>query len=274
MRLVTDAFDRAYWGDASVTSIARDVGLVIPSSFALFAFRCSIMTAFVTISPFYRVGTHWFQHQWTACSSRVFAGTRGSAFLVSGRRGVTGSVAVRRARSTPRASRFSTQPRMTIKEGEAFPKGAFGIMKDGAPGEIPTDQVFRGQTIVICGVPGAFTGTCNARHLPGFVNLAEAFQAAGAKVACLATNDAFVMDAWMKMRNAEGKIMPLSDGDASLLKQMGLVFDTGKFGGVRGVRFSMIVKDGIVKKVNVEEGGKFTEKSTAETVLQQLKSMS
>jgi peroxiredoxin len=162
---------------------------------------------------------------------------------------------------------------MTIKVGDKFPSGTFGVMRNGAPAEISTDEVFKGQTVVICGVPGAFTGTCNARHLPGYVDLADKFREQGAKVACLATNDAFVMDAWMKMRNAEGKVMPLSDGDASLLKQMGLIWDTGKFGGVRAMRFSMIVQDGVVKALNVEQGGAFTEKSAADTALVQLKNL-
>ena len=144
-------------------------------------------------------------------------------------------------------------------------------MKDGKPTEISTDDVFKGKTVVVCSVPGAFTGTCNARHLPGFVNLADQFRSAGADVACLATNDPFVMEAWMKMRGAEGKVIPLSDGNASLLQQMGLTVDTGKFGGVRSRRFSMIVKDGVVKKLNVEDGTSFTDASSAETALEQLK---
>jgi peroxiredoxin len=205
--------------------------------------------------------------RWVQSLRRPFAANRPCLHDPSAR------PAIGATRRHPTSRREYTNTHMMIKVGDKFPSGTFGIMKNGAPSEITTDEVFKGQTVVICGVPGAFTGTCNARHLPGYVNLADKFHELGAKVACLATNDAFVMDAWMKMRNAEGKVIPLSDGDASLLRQMGLTFDTAKFGGVRAVRFSMIVQDGIVKALNVEQGGAFTEKSAAETALEQLKAL-
>lgn len=241
-----------------------------------------VMNAFVSIPLGLRAGPAFYQsncfaHQFSSIKSGV-----SGDFLGHARQGLSqyaGRFSIGRAflPGTFTAQRGVTRPfsnlRMMIKVGDKFPSGKFGVMRNGAPAEVSTDEVFKGQTVVICGVPGAFTGTCNARHLPGYVDLADKFRELGAKVACLATNDAFVMDAWMKMRNAEGKVMPLSDGDASLLQQMGLTWDTGKFGGVRAVRFSMIVDDGVVKALNVEQGGAFTEKSAAETALSQLKAM-
>lgn len=205
------------------------------------------------------------------CGARAIQGASSRARDPFTRTALLGaSLRPRAPPAPPAASSSGVAGVKAVSAGDRFPSGSFGVLKDGSPSEVSTDQVFSDKTVVICGVPGAFTGTCNAKHLPGFVELVDQFRAKGAEVACLATNDAFAMDAWMKMRMADGKVMPLSDGDASLLKQMGLVMDTGKFGGVRSVRFSMIVQDGVVKKVNVEEGGKFTDASSAETALSQL----
>lgn len=120
-------------------------------------------------------------------------------------------------------------------------------------------------------VPGAFTPTCSAQHLPGFVDNADALKAKGVDtIACMAVNDAFVMDAWGKDRGVGDKIVMLGDGNADFTKKLGLELDASKFGlGTRGQRFSMLVDNGVVSKLNVEEGGAF-EKSKAEVMLEQL----
>jgi glutaredoxin/glutathione-dependent peroxiredoxin len=120
-------------------------------------------------------------------------------------------------------------------------------------------------------VPGAFTPTCSARHLPGFVENIDALKAKGVdEVACTAVNDAFVMAAWAKQAGAEGKVTMLSDGNGAFVKALGLEMDGSKFGmGTRGQRFSMIVDDGVVKELNVEQPGDFRV-SSAEHLLSQL----
>ena len=125
--------------------------------------------------------------------------------------------------------------------------------------------------MVVFSVPGAFTPTCSAKHLPGFVNNADAIKKKGVdEIICVAVNDAFVMDAWGKAQNTAGKVTMLADGNAEFAKAIGLDFDASGPGlGVRSQRFSMLVEDGVVKKLNVEKPGAF-EVSSAEAMIAQL----
>ena len=134
-----------------------------------------------------------------------------------------------------------------------------------------TKDLFEGKKVSLFSVPGAFTPTCSAQHLPGFVDNADAIKAKGVDtIACMAVNDAFVMSAWGNDRGVGDKILMLGDGNAELTKAMGLELDASGFGlGTRGQRFSMIVDNGVVKNLNIEEGGAF-EKSKAEVILEQL----
>ena len=143
---------------------------------------------------------------------------------------------------------------MTIKVGDKLPAGTFGIMKGEGPGSISSDELFKGKTVVLFSVPGAFTPTCSKTHLPSFVQNAAALKAKGVDtLACLAVNDVFVMDAWGKSSGAEGKVLMLADGNATYTKALGLDLDASGFGmGTRGQRFALVAKDGVVQKLNVE----------------------
>lgn len=143
---------------------------------------------------------------------------------------------------------------MTIKVGDKVPSGNFGIMKSEGPGSISSDDLFNGKTVVLFGVPGAFTPTCSKTHLPGFVQNASAIKGKGVDtIACLAVNDVFVMDAWGKGSGADGKVLMLADGNAAYTKALGLELDASGFGmGTRSQRFAMIVKNGVVSKLEVE----------------------
>jgi peroxiredoxin len=143
---------------------------------------------------------------------------------------------------------------MAIKVGDKVPSGNFGIMKGEGPGSISSDELFNGKTVVLFGVPGAFTPTCSKTHLPGFVQNASAIKGKGVDtIACLAVNDVFVMDAWGKGSGADGKVLMLADGNAAYTKALGLELDASGFGmGTRSQRFAMIVKNGVVSKLEVE----------------------
>jgi len=143
---------------------------------------------------------------------------------------------------------------MAIKVGDKVPSGSFGVMKGEGPGSISTDELFSGKKVVVFSVPGAFTPTCSKTHLPGFVKNAGAIKAKGIDtIACLAVNDVFVMDAWGKSSGAEGKVVMLADGNAAYTKALGLDLDASGFGmGTRGQRFAMVVKNGVVEKLQVE----------------------
>jgi len=160
---------------------------------------------------------------------------------------------------------------MTIKAGERMPAGSFTRMTKEGPQKITTDELFKGKKVVLFSVPGAFTPTCDARHLPGFVDLADAIKAKGVDtVACMAVNDVFVMNAWGKHSNTDDKVLMLADGNAEYAKALGLELDASGFGmGIRGQRFALIVKDGVVAHVNVEKPGEF-KVSAADFVLAQL----
>jgi glutaredoxin/glutathione-dependent peroxiredoxin len=160
---------------------------------------------------------------------------------------------------------------MTINIGDTLPAGKFTRMTQDGPQKITTDELFKGKTVVLFSVPGAFTPTCDAKHLPGFVELADQFKAKGVDtLACTAVNDVFVMSAWGKSGGVGSKILMLADGNAEYAKALGLELDATGFGmGVRGQRFAIIAKDGVATHVNVEAPGEF-KVSAAEYVLKQL----
>lgn len=160
---------------------------------------------------------------------------------------------------------------MTIKVGDTLPQATFMTPGDRGPEPRTTDEVFKGKTVALFSVPGAFTPTCSARHLPGFVDHADDFKAKGVDtIACTAVNDAFVLGAWAKASNVDGKVVMLADGNGDFVKALGLEMDGARFGmGPRGQRFSMLVKDGVVAELNVEQGGGF-EVSSAEHLIGQL----
>ena len=157
---------------------------------------------------------------------------------------------------------------MTIKVGEAIPSMKLMQASAEGPKEISTDEIFKGKKVVLFAVPGAFTPTCSARHLPGFVQNAEAFRAKGADtVACIAVNDAFVMGAWGKDQGTDGKVLMLADGSAAFAKALGLELDLMARGmGVRSQRYALVAEDGKVTHLAVEPPGGF-EVSKAESVL-------
>jgi peroxiredoxin len=160
---------------------------------------------------------------------------------------------------------------MTIKAGDKMPEGAFTRMTGDGPQKITTEQLFAGKTVVFFSVPGAFTPTCDAKHLPGFVEMADQIKAKGVDtIACTAVNDVFVMNAWGKASNVGDKVLMLADGNAEYAKALGLELDASGFGmGTRGKRFAIIVDNGVAKQVFVEGPGEF-KVSSAEYVLEKL----
>ncbi|MGD2167081.1 MAG: peroxiredoxin [Gammaproteobacteria bacterium] len=157
---------------------------------------------------------------------------------------------------------------MSIGVGDSMPAGEFGVMGADGPEKVTTDALFSGKKVVLFSVPGAFTPTCNAKHLPGYVSHADALKAKGVDtIACLAVNDVFVMSAWGQAANVGDSVLMLADGNATYTKALGLEFDGSGFGmGVRGQRFAMIVDDGVVSSLSVEPPGQFGV-SSAESVL-------
>ena len=160
---------------------------------------------------------------------------------------------------------------MAIKVGERMPSGTLTLATSEGPQKVSADEFFKGKTVVLFSVPGAFTPTCDAKHLPGFVERAGELRAKGVDtIACIAVNDPFVMKAWGKSQNCDGKVQMIADGNAEYTKALGLEMDATGFGmGIRGQRFALIVEDGVVKNVNVEQKGEF-KVSSAESVLAQL----
>jgi peroxiredoxin len=160
---------------------------------------------------------------------------------------------------------------MTIKVGDSVPAMTLVKATPDGPAPVTTGELFGGRTVALFSVPGAFTPTCSARHLPGFVDNAAAFQARGVdEIVCVSVNDAFVMAAWAKSANAEGKVTMIADGNGDFSKALGLTFDGSAYGmGLRGQRFSMIVKDGKVAQLNIEPPGAFGV-SSAEHLMGQL----
>lgn len=156
---------------------------------------------------------------------------------------------------------------MTIAINQPVPQTTLYVMGDKGPKPITTDELLRGKRVVLFGLPGAFTPTCSAAHLPGYVALADKLKARGIDtIGCVSVNDAFVMQAWGQQHNADA-IQMLADGSAALTNALGLALDlTARGMGVRSQRYAMIVNDGIVTDLNVEAPGKF-EVSDAQTML-------
>tara|TARA_B100000963_G_C22434347_1_gene583607 strand:- start:133 stop:621 length:489 start_codon:yes stop_codon:yes gene_type:complete len=161
---------------------------------------------------------------------------------------------------------------MTIKPGDKLPDATLMHLTDAGPAPISTEELFGGKTVALFAVPGAFTPTCSNQHLPGFIDKSEELRAAGVDtIVCMSVNDAFVMGAWGKQQGAAGKVMMVGDGNAELTEKMGLSIDSSGFGmGIRSVRFSMIVRDGVLETLNIEKNPGQAVNSGADNLLSQL----
>jgi peroxiredoxin len=158
-----------------------------------------------------------------------------------------------------------------LKVGDKIPSAKLMQMTTDGPRPITTDELFNGKKVVLFALPGAFTPTCSAKHVPGFVQHADEIKAKGVDaIACVSVNDAFVMNAWGKDQNAGDKVLMLADGNADFTDKMGLSFDASGFGmGKRSQRYAMVVDNGVIKALNVEKPGGF-EVSSAESVMKVL----
>lgn len=156
---------------------------------------------------------------------------------------------------------------MAIEVGGRIPHAVLNQLKDGIQ-TVSTEDLFNGRTVVMFAVPGAFTPTCSAKHLPGYVQHLAAFKAKGVdSLACVAVNDAFVMNAWAESQKAPDDILMLADGNAAFTRALGLEMDATAFGmGIRSKRFALVAKDGVVTHLFVEAPGEF-KVSSAEHVL-------
>ncbi|HWE47499.1 MAG TPA: peroxiredoxin [Caulobacteraceae bacterium] len=145
---------------------------------------------------------------------------------------------------------------MTIQVGEKLPEATLMTPTPDGPQAMTTDQIFKGKKVALFALPGAFTPTCSAKHLPGFKDKAGELKAKGVDtIACLSVNDAFVMGAWAKDQGVGDAILMLADGNGDFTKKLGLELDGSKFGmGLRSKRYAMVVDDGVVKSLNVDEG--------------------
>ena len=158
---------------------------------------------------------------------------------------------------------------MTIQIGDTLPKATLNELRDGVQA-IDTGELFDGRKVVLFAVPGAFTPTCSAKHLPGYVEKLEAFKEKGVDVACLSVNDAFVMGAWARDQAVPGDIRMLADGNGAFTRALGLELDATAFGmGLRAKRFALYAEDGVVKQLHVEAPGEF-KVSAADYVLENL----
>src|SRR5262250_2931323 len=160
---------------------------------------------------------------------------------------------------------------MAIKAGERMPAGKLKTMTKDGPKDVTTDELFKGKLVVLFSVPGAFTPTCDAKHLPGFLQLADQIHAKGVDtIACMSVNDVFVMNAWGKAQSVGDKVMMLADGNGDYARALGLELDAKGYGmGMRGQRFAIVAKDGVATLVDIEQPGQF-KVSAAEHVLGQL----
>ncbi|AZU03538.1 redoxin domain-containing protein [Glycocaulis alkaliphilus] len=160
---------------------------------------------------------------------------------------------------------------MTIKPGDRLPDAIFMTMGADGPMPVTTQDLCQGKTVALFAVPGAYTPTCSAKHLPGFVEKASELKAKGVDtIACTSVNDVFVMNAWGQDQNAGEGVLMLADGNGDFAKAVGLTMDGSKFGmGTRSQRYAMIIKDGVVSGLFVEEPGDF-KVSSADYVLEQL----
>lgn len=172
----------------------------------------------------------------------------------------------------PHPAFHGSEKRMTIKAGDRIPDVTLTIMGKNGPEPIKTSDYFKGRKVALFSVPGAFTPTCHAKHLPGFVEKYDALKSKGVDaVAVTAVNDVFTLDAWLKDRGAQGKIDGLADGSAAFAKALGLELDLTDFGlGVRGKRYSAVVNDGVLEWINVEENSSLATVSSAESTLEKL----
>jgi peroxiredoxin len=161
---------------------------------------------------------------------------------------------------------------MPIKVGDRLPSATFRIMTSDGPKPKTTDDIFKGKKVALFAVPGAFTPTCNNLHMPSFLNNIDAIKGKGVDtVAVTGVNDVFVMEAWKKATNAAGKIEFLSDGNAEFAKGVDMAFDgSGNGLGTRSKRYSMLVEDGVVKTLNIEDAPGKCEVSGGQTLLGQL----
>jgi len=160
---------------------------------------------------------------------------------------------------------------MTIQVGEKVPPATLKYLSPEGPKEISTDELFRGKKVALFAVPGAFTPTCSQRHLPGYVDKASDLKTKGVdQIACVSVNDAFVMGAWGKAQNVGEKVLMLADGSGDFTRAVDLELDATRAGlGKRSQRYSMLVEDGVVKKLNVEQPGQF-DVSSADAMLKTL----
>jgi peroxiredoxin len=160
---------------------------------------------------------------------------------------------------------------MAIQVGDKIPSAILKVAGSDGIRDVGTDALFAGKKVVLFAVPGAFTPTCSAKHLPGFVQNADALRGRGIdKIVCLAVNDAFVMGAWGRDQHVGDKVVMAADGNGDFTRALGLELDASRFGmGTRSQRFAMVVNDGVVEKLQIEAPGKF-EVSSAEAVLRGL----
>jgi peroxiredoxin len=158
---------------------------------------------------------------------------------------------------------------MPIAIGDAIPSAPLNLVKDGVQA-VDAREFFAGRKLVLFAVPGAFTPTCSAKHLPGFIDKLDAFRARGIDLACVSVNDAFVMEAWAKSAGVPEGIAMLADGNGGFAKALGLELDATAFGmGIRSKRYALYAEDGVVKQIHVEAPGEFRV-SSAEYVLEHL----
>jgi peroxiredoxin len=160
---------------------------------------------------------------------------------------------------------------MSIKAGDRVPAGKFKTATADGLADVTSEQLFNNKRVVFFAVPGAFTPTCDAKHLPGYLELADQIRARGVDtIACMSVNDVFVMKAWGKASGADGKVLMLADGNGDYARALGLTLDATGFGmGQRSQRFALVVKNGVVEQVHVEAGGEF-KVSAADYVLARL----
>jgi peroxiredoxin len=158
---------------------------------------------------------------------------------------------------------------MAIAVGEKLPEATFGVMRDGKSGKMTTGEIFKGKRVALFAVPGAYTPTCHMKHMPGFIANADAFKRKGIEIACVSVNDAYVMGQWGKDTGAEAQgILMLADGSGAFTKAIGLDLDLDKHGlGLRSQRYAMLVNDGVVEVLNIEENSGEAETSSADNLL-------
>ena len=160
---------------------------------------------------------------------------------------------------------------MAVKEGDKIPSAKLKVKTSEGVKDVSTDEYFKGKKVVLFALPGAFTPTCSAKHVPGFVQNYDALKQKGVdKIACVSVNDAFVMEAWGRDQKCDSKIDMLADGNAEFTKAMGLEMDASGYGmGTRSKRYAMVVDNGVIKKLSVEQPGAF-EVSSAEAIMKAL----